>query len=984
VQEQDKINKYLQSFGLVRQQTGGDGNCLFRAISRQLYNREDQHAMLRKMAVRTIQSSYMFYANFFDDNDFTLASLGKNGVYAGQESLLALSEALEINVLVTMVNADNAVTIENNHPKNKKQCRSIHICYSKWGGGHYESVAEGTLSGDIIHSKPAGGRSGRSWDFSKATVIDLTQDAGGNDEELSTQGDDSYVPPFGQPLGQNLTKPTVKRIRKKEMCNVCRVQFRSAYELKRHNTSFHGPSPKPAPKFKQCTASGCGLNFISEKNLLAHMASEHAVNVQEEKHTFNTTQQFLEFITGEEDKYHVNFVRRRGVGTLKNSDKHYTLYCHRSGKCRTDVTKVKKKKGSCRVGVICPSRMSITNQSDGKVLVKYIAKHNHKTTFDQAKYMRIPEHIKEEIRWKLGMKIKPDKILDDVRNIFNDRETRNDIPQSALKVYHLLEKKTILAMRRKMVMAEESRHADDATSVKFKVEAMKKEIYNPILAYKPFGVDDTQNYPTLKKEDFFLAIMTRNQEDMYHKMAPTILCLDSTHNTNEYKYKLITALVPDECRKGYPVAFCISSHERKSAIVLFLQKMQERSPNTNVTIIMSDDDCAAASAAKEVYGQDVTLFLCTWHVLKAWQRKMPRVVADNKEIRTKLSRMIYAKSKQAFRAHKSGFIRKFSRTYPVFVKYFQDNYENRAERWAHCFRQDLEYGHVDTNMFLESFHNRLKSVSFEQKQNRRIDALLDALMAIEKHIFISHFKMLQWGPVNDRVASGPHVQASHMDNRNVMKISEVMFKVQSASVEDTVYTVERVSDMCSVGNACIIKCMEFPCVDLCSHLYTCTCPHFQKGKGSIICKHIHKVHGHYVPDDRPRHNAFEDLTCMPDTVDDVVPVAPDSGSSVGNASSSSQQGKTKSLTGHKNTFQALVQDILERSNMSDCGIENYEYLINQMRLVQNYLSALNHTPQLRSNLPAMSRTLRVAPNQNNVRQMRFPKPKKGYGRPKKK
>ena len=63
-------------------------------------------------------------------------------------------------------------------------------------------------------------------------------------------------------------------------------------------------------------------------------------------------------------------------------------------------------------------------------------------------------------------------------------------------------------MRREIVLAEKSRHADDATSVKYKVEAMRKEIYNPILAYKAYGVDDKKNYTTLNKEDFFLAIMT--------------------------------------------------------------------------------------------------------------------------------------------------------------------------------------------------------------------------------------------------------------------------------------------------------------------------------------------------------------------------------------------------------------------------------------------------------------------------------------------
>ena len=53
---------------------------------------------------------------------------------------------------------------------------------------------------------------------------------------------------------------------------------------------------------------------------------------------------------------------------------------------------------------------------------------------------------------------------------------------------------------------------------------------------------------------------------MYEKFAPLILCMDSTHKTNIYSFKLITLLVPDELRHGYPVVFCISSKENEQAI----------------------------------------------------------------------------------------------------------------------------------------------------------------------------------------------------------------------------------------------------------------------------------------------------------------------------------------------------------------------------------------------------------------------------------
>lgn len=48
-----------------------------------------------------------------------------------------------------------------------------------------------------------------------------------------------------------------------------------------------------------------------------------------------------------------------------------------------------------------------------------------------------------------------------------------------------------------------------------------------------------------------LTIMTKQQLlDNYQKFAGRILCINSTHKTNSYLYKLITLMVAEEFRKG--------------------------------------------------------------------------------------------------------------------------------------------------------------------------------------------------------------------------------------------------------------------------------------------------------------------------------------------------------------------------------------------------------------------------------------------------
>ena len=78
------------------------------------------------------------------------------------------------------------------------------------------------------------------------------------------------------------------------------------------------------------------------------------------------------------------------------------------------------------------------------------------------------------------------------------------------------------------------------------------ENHSPVIAYKPCGKKDE-----LKEENFLVVIMTDFQANMFAKFS-TLGCVDSTHKTNEYGYKLITLLVIDEFRKGIPHKYCVS------------------------------------------------------------------------------------------------------------------------------------------------------------------------------------------------------------------------------------------------------------------------------------------------------------------------------------------------------------------------------------------------------------------------------------------
>ena len=95
-----------------------------------------------------------------------------------------------------------------------------------------------------------------------------------------------------------------------------------------------------------------------------------------------------------------------------------------------------------------------------------------------------------------------------------------------------------------------TRHKDDATSVTLMVSELIQEPFNPILIFKKQGmISDV--YPDLGSDRFVLAIQTKFQRDLYCQFAHgSVLCIDSTHGTNVYHFKLITCIVVDHYGNG--------------------------------------------------------------------------------------------------------------------------------------------------------------------------------------------------------------------------------------------------------------------------------------------------------------------------------------------------------------------------------------------------------------------------------------------------
>ena len=183
-----------------------------------------------------------------------------------------------------------------------------------------------------------------------------------------------------------------------------------------------------------------------------------------------------------------------------------------------------------------------------------------------------------------------------------------------------------------------------------------------------------------------------------------------------------------------------------------------------------------------------------------------------------------------------GFIEKYDKLFPEFVSYFKQNYLNRCHQWAMCYR-NCPHGNTDTNMYVEAFHNRLKTFYMDRKPIKRVDDLLNMLLKIEEDDFWRYKRETFYTNNADlcKTNLNRHEAGSKIPDTDISVVNDSLWKVKSQT-SDQYYNVCKTAEL-SCYDHCYNKCLTITCMELCEHLYTCDCPDFNR-----ICKHIYKIH----------------------------------------------------------------------------------------------------------------------------------------------
>ena len=181
--------------------------------------------------------------------------------------------------------------------------------------------------------------------------------------------------------------------------------------------------------------------------------------------------------------------------------------------------------------------------------------------------------------------------------------------------------------------------------------------------------------------------------------------------------------------------------------------------------------------------------------------------------------LLQERNQVSFRVTLQQFLAFADNTEPKFAQYFKDNYCNRIEQWAPCFRHRTA---VNTNMFLEAFHRLLKVIYLHHKQNRRLDHLLVTLIKIAaRDKTIERLHKIEKGKNSHRISeiNKRHKSAAEMKSYHCSELDySTGWKVGSKKQDAQLYTVVKEVEDCY----CKIRCATCGvCIHMCSCIIMC-------------------------------------------------------------------------------------------------------------------------------------------------------------------
>lgn len=626
------------------------------------------------------------------------------------------------------------------------------------------------------------------------------------------------------------------------LCKNCNSSFARKDHLRAHEAKCL--TSKSAPKKKTpCLIKNCGEEFYHKTSLIEHLQNVHKDDIKVDPQVykkFPSIKEFHSWKEAEEERTFSYYTAKKGQAA--SSSKHF--YCQHDGSGKPHSarkTSRRNNKGCVKVGHYCISKMTVRVDETKAVHVEYYPTHNHKCSKEDFIHHPLPEYMSRYIDEKIAENVPATVVYELAREKFLPKNSPDVVNCKA----SILTKKRVLERGRRRRMARRL-HKDDAKAVYLLATQLMDKEEESVLVYKPRGSSvvcgpkEINDLPD-SEELFMFGFQTKEQLELFKRHCNKVVILDETHGTNQYKFQLLTVMVVDENRRGWPVAHLITSKSDADTLQFFFQELKSRlGDEVSINCVITDDDPALINGMNQGFSASLKHILCKWHVFKNFKDNIRKKAPNNlfEEILTEVKAILNAESESLFFRLLSGFQAKYENKPECseLWKYFQKYYLKRPEKWAMAFR-NFPHSEVNTTGHIESFHNRLKKVFLKRKVNKRLDDLINILYDVAWEDYLTRER---------EAATGFSSQPQHIFERHQRSLSiedetieeiglDNTWEVKSATGKSAVYVVVKHKESCT-SEFCFCRCTKPACHGLCAHLFSCSCPDHHP-----LCKHIHKL-----------------------------------------------------------------------------------------------------------------------------------------------
>lgn len=454
--------------------------------------------------------------------------------------------------------------------------------------------------------------------------------------------------------------------------------------------------------------------------------------------------------------------------------------------------------------------------------------HNHVPgSIDDVQYLSLSKSAKSMLRGELEKGYSQRKVRLAMRKEFRanpEMYTPRDTYVNSKEVYNIYRGVQERAYRK---------HRDEAISTRLWLENLRAE--------EGFSVFFSDNF----QETFSFGFVSPWQRSLLR--STSAFCLDATHKTTAIGGDLLYTIVirHSDTGTGCPVAYLFTKDQSAGVLcnwLLFVKGCGLVVPE-KVTI-----DCSSVEvlALRNAF-PDTPIQWCVFHVIRAWWDRIRQdvnsySVQESKVVRQQvLSAMkdiMWARDPAEMGTKLNAFLCNYAH-FTIFIQYFERTWvaNGRLQFWTICNQPQL-LENMETNNYVESWHNQLKTNFLERHPNRRMDRLVYILVRDVEPVYRDNIERVllglgRMGPVRyeerrrfAKAEEFPPEFLAEMISTDEPRGVTSSLHVQSFSLQDVAYTV-------SLEN---------------NELVRCDCPSFGK-MGVQVCKHMFlcaRFHSHMV------------------------------------------------------------------------------------------------------------------------------------------